>query len=261
MSSRCLFALALTVALAPTVAHASERRFTYTYESSVLNPGDVELEIWNSVRAGRSSFYNRLEQRIEVEVGVAPGLQTALYLNTKAITKASGDDRVTEFEFAGFSSEWKFKLSDPVADSIGTALYLEGTLASAEAEVEAKLILDKRWDSVLLALNLVGEYELIFEHPETESEVVLEADVGLGYFLSSSVFAGVEIRSHTVFVGGETLSALYAGPTFSYSSEKWWIALSLLPQLPFKIAGGQDSGPELGDHERLNARLLLGIHI
>ena len=253
-----LFALSTVL---PSVAEASERRFTDTYESSVLNPGNLELELWSSLRAGRASFYNRMEQRLEVELGVAQGLQTSLYLNTKAVTKAEGNDRVTEFEFAGVSNEWKYKLTDPVADAVGSALYVEGTLSTGEAELEAKIIVDKRIDKLLLALNLVGEYEVVFEHPETETEVVFEADLALGYFFTTALFAGVEVRSHTVFVGDETLSALYAGPTVSYATERWWVALSILPQLPLKIAGEQASGPELDDHERLNARLLLGVHL
>lgn len=58
------------------------------------------------------------------------------------------------------SNECKFQLSDPVANSIGSAFYLELGVGADEYEVEGKIILDKRINKNLFAMNIVCELEL-----------------------------------------------------------------------------------------------------
>jgi hypothetical protein len=259
---RFLAALLVTAITVP--AAASERHFTYTYESQVLNPGDLEIEPWTTLRAGREDYYQRYDLRLEFEFGVVPNLQTALYWNFAAIAEdvevpGAEDDRVQEFEFEGVSNEWKYKLSDSVADPIGSALYLEGTAAPAEAEIEAKVILDKRFGPMLLAFNAVGEYEWEFEPGETERELVLAPVLGFGYFVTPEFMAGVELRSKTEFSEGGSdyeHTVLSAGPVAAYVAESWWGALTILPQLT-----SFEGGRELEEHEALEVRLLLGFHV
>src|SRR5262245_47921105 len=106
-------------------AHASQRRFTYTYESGVLNHGQIELEPWTTFRLGKEDYYSRIDQRVEFEVGLSNRLQTSFYLNMHAVTAQADSSLGTEFEWGGFSNEWKLKLKDPVADAFGLALYFE----------------------------------------------------------------------------------------------------------------------------------------
>ena len=269
----------LTLALAVTVlgfalpAAASERRFAYTYESNVLNPGDLELEPWSTWRFGREHFYSRFDQRLEFEVGLVPNLQTALYWNFKAVAEdvddgAGGLARQQEFEFEGISNEWKYKLSDNLADAIGSALYFEWRAAPAEAEVEAKVILDKRAGDLLVAFNAVGEHEWAFPAKgKSERELELAAHVGAGYFITSNFVAGAEVRAVSEFKGGKEYegTTLFAGPTLAFAQEKWWTALAFQPQL-FFIAGEEEEGGEEGhlnleDHERMEVRLLVGMDL
>lgn len=263
---------ALAALLLSSAAAASERRFTYTYESNVLNPGDVELEPWTTWRAGRHDFYNRFDNRLEFEFGVVPNLQMAWYLNTSAaaadVTDATTNttSRVSGFEFTGVSNEWKYKLSDPFADALGSALYLELTGAPTEAEVEAKVILDKRMGDALVAFNLVGEHEWEFETSETEKEIIVETDLAFGYFVSPSVVLGIEARTHTEIAEGEyEHTAFFAGPSFAYAQKAWWTALTIQPQL-FSIKGEEekaldDGALDLHHHERVNVRVLFGMHL
>jgi hypothetical protein len=46
----------LVFAVSAAAAAASERHFTYTYESGVLRPGGREIEPWNTFRLGKSDF-------------------------------------------------------------------------------------------------------------------------------------------------------------------------------------------------------------
>jgi hypothetical protein len=250
----------LVAALAASPAGASERHFTYTYESGVLRPGAREIEPWSTFRLGRSDFYSRFDSRIEVELGLTDRLQTALYLNVKAVTADTAAGRSSSTELEGVSSEWKLKLSDPVADRAGTALYGELSAGPSEVELEGKLILDKRAGRLLGALNLVAEHEWKLDEPQTQRETAFEVDAAACWFLTPGLTAGLEIRSHTVLPPGDepTRSALFLGPTVSYARQGWWVAASVLPQVR-ALAGATDGHLDLGEHERVEVRVLFGL--
>jgi hypothetical protein len=250
----------LIMALSATGASASERHFNYTYESAVLRPGARELEPWNTFRLGRSSFYSRLDTRLEAELGLTDRLQTSLYLNLKAESADTPGGRSSSTELEGISSEWKMKLSDPVADPAGVALYGELGAGPSEVEIEGKLILDKRAGHFLGALNLAAEHEWSFESPETEREKAFELDAAGCWFLTRRLTAGLELRSHLVIPpGGEpTRSALFLGPTVAYATEGWWVAASVLPQVR-ALAGASDGHLDLVEHERVEVRVLFGL--
>lgn len=250
-----------------SLASATERHFTFIYESGVLTPGQVELEPWTTVRVGREGFYSRIDNRLEFELGLTERLQSSLYFNTTAtsadVTDAYGiTARQRSFELSGISSEWKLKLSDPVADALGSALYLEGTYGNSVAELEGKVILDKHIQKFVFAGNLVGELEWEFAEPgETHKELELEADLGAAYFITKSVTLGLEVRPIAVMEDGELESvAIYGGPTLSTAHAGWWAAVSVLPQLysPKNEAGGTF---DLEHNERVQARLLLGMQL
>ncbi|MEZ4220316.1 MAG: DUF6662 family protein [Polyangiaceae bacterium] len=255
-------------------ASANERHFTYTYETAVLQPGQVELEPWTTWRFKRQNYYSRFDQRLEFEAGVVEGLQTALYWNMSATTAdtvvvdpntgASQTVRGSGFEFKSISNEWKLQLADPVADPVGLGLYVEGALGPAEAELEGKVLVDKKLDSVVIAANVVGEYEVEFEDPdETEKEIVLELDVGAAYFVTDRFSVGVEVRNVNEFENAEELesSTLFAGPTLGFSQEGWWAAISFLPQVVALKGASEDSALDLEHQERYTTRLLLGLHL
>jgi hypothetical protein len=246
------------------LAQATERRFTYTYGSDVLNPGSVEIEPWTTFRLGRDIYYNRLDHRLEFEFGVIDRLQTAWYLNFSTLSKDEASGRVREFKWQGISWEWKYKVLDPVANPIGFALYFEPAFGPGEAAVEGKLILDKRLGNFYGAFNAVFEHEWNFEKKgTTEREMAVEFDLGLAYFLTPNFSAGIEVRNHNEIPAGKGWehSALFVGPVVSYATRTWWATLTVLPQLPALKKNDSGSTLILDEHERLNARLLFGIHL
>jgi hypothetical protein len=256
---RILQAVVILAASAAASA-ASDRHFTYTYESAVLRPGGREIEPWSTFRLGQSGFYNGLDTRIEAELGLTDRLQTSLYLNMKSVTADTPLGRTSSTELQGLSSEWKLKLSDPVADGAGVALYGELSAGPSEVELEGKLILDKRVGRLLGAVNLVVEHEWNYETPETEREAKFEVDAAAGFFLTPRLTAGLELRSHTVVwpTGEPTRSALFLGPTVSYARQGWWVAASVLPQV-YALAGATDGHLDLVEHQRVEVRVLFGL--
>ncbi len=267
--------LIITLLLAK-IADAQDRLFTNTYQSNVLTKGQREIEVWNTFHWGRVDYYRALRHRIEFEMGLSSKLQTAFYFNVK--TESSLFTEITQegstvvatssiksnSEFS-FSNEWKYKFSDPVANSIGSALYAEIEIAGDELELETKIILDKKTNRITQALNLVmeTEFESEIENGKVEQEVEFgfEGDYGFLFSICKSWNVGFELKNVNKVTkdNGWEYSALYAGPGFSYSTNKLWINFSALPQ----VAGlyhykenGFTNGLELNDNEKLQTRLI-----
>jgi len=270
MRPACFVApLALSLALLSSPATAGNRSFVYTQESRVLAPGESELEPWTTFRAGRSRYYSAIDGRLELEHGLAPGLQLALYWNFSTETRDVVRDsltrelsRVSESELASASAELKYQLSDPTADVLGSALYLETTLGPRESEVEAKLIADRSVGHWLLAANLSAELELEpirnAAGSELEAGVVLEPALAAAYqFSHGSV--GIELRAPLGVAGEAESATLFGGPVARYSDRGFWLALGVQPQLAAFARQSSGSRLDLDRHERLEARLLAGF--
>lgn len=243
---------------------AQDRLFTYTYQSNVLNKGQKELEIWSTMRTGRDNFYRAFDHRLEFEVGLGGNLQTAFYLNygySKGIeTTGTIQTLATDTKYS-FANEWKLKLTDPVANPIGSALYFEYKLGTDETELEGKLILDKQVGNSTHALNIVGEYEIAKKFVknenlidvQTEGEYKLEFNYAYAYRLNKNVALGVELMNqNTISDGNWEYSVVSAGPTLSYNIENFWINLSVMPQITNLKSGNL----EFHDNQRLQTRIL-----
>lgn len=254
---------AVAVALAAAAAAANERHFGFTYETAVLPPGEREVEVWVTPRVGRAEHYLRFDNRVEVELGLSDRLMSAFYLNGTALSQRVGDGLQSSVEFGGVSSEWKYKLLDPVADPLGLSLYGEVTWSPTQLELEAKVILDKRLGPVLLAANLVVEEELTFALTGVGRETTFEVDLAAAYFLTDRLSLGLELRNVNVAVPGPgwAYSALYFGPTLAWAQDTWWVSLSVQPQLPALKRSDAASLLVLDDQERLDARLLFSLKL
>ena len=254
----CLATALLSLLLAPA-AMAGGRTLTFTYDSSVLPPGSLEIEPWVTARFGRPDGYTQFDNRLEFELGVVPALQTSVYLNFSTTHEGPRGSNVQSWSL---SNEWKWKLLDPVADAFGFALYGEVLLGVNEQELEAKLIFDKRIGPLLLALNIIGEYGWESRPSETVKEQVLDVTAGGSYALGAGFAVGVEARLNNIWETGEGFvgGALFVGPVVSYSHRSFWLALSFLPQV-VGYGGTTVGGLSLADQERYNIRLLAGFSL
>ncbi len=239
-------------------AGATDRSFTYTYETPVAAPGHAELEPWVTYRTGKDQHFNRYDLRVEYEGGIAPKLQTALYMNFTGISQDTIDEvtgqtvRSQEFALEGVSNEWKYQLSDPVADVLGSALYLEGRFAPAETEVEAKVLLDKRAGSFVTALNFVGAYEWNYEsNAGTEKALELAVDAAAGVEASPGLVIGVEVDAPAHIPDeGRSSMVLNAGPSIAGHLESM-VARGHVPD-----AGHRPEKPHLWESEPRRVRAL-----
>ncbi len=171
--------------------------------------------------------------------------------------------RVTESEFASASAELKYQLSDPTADLLGSALYLETTLGPRESELEGKLIVDRSVGNWLLAANAVAELELEptrnDQGSELETAFVLQPLLATAYLLPYSASIGVELRAPLGLSGDAKSATLFGGPVVRWSDQGFWAALGIEPQLAAFSKKSAGSRLDLNDHERLEVRLLAGF--
>jgi hypothetical protein len=250
---------------------AQDRYFARTYQTNVLPKGAIDLEFWHTSRIGHSGqFYHAQDQRMEIEFGVGKNWQTALYFNryqTRFSTSTEGTEVSNEI---GFSNEWKVKLSDPVANKLGVALYGEwGFKGGDELELETKIILDKVIGKHLFAFNGVYEFEKEFEWEAGAAksngyEMPVELDLAYMYNASKTVGIGFELRNHNEIAKGKGWehSVLFGGPTINFRGNRWFVIANYLPQWvnlhKTNIAPGNKV---LDEHERVEARILVGISL
>lgn len=238
------------------IANSQDRIFTYTYQSTVLNKGQREIEIWNTLESGKDDFYRRLRHRVEYELGLGGNVQTAFYLNI--------DQRFEQPATIGFSNEWKWKLLDPVANPIGFALYGEFTLQPHETELEGKLLFDKQTGNFLHAINLVAErgWEKEFEGEEIETEPFTEAEINyaIAYRIKPGLHLGIESVLRNEWAPDREYTNLFAGPCFSYANDQFWINGTFLPQLTSLYSADVTSnGLDLIHHTKFEARVIFSF--
>jgi hypothetical protein len=254
-------------------ASADERRFTYTYEPEVLPQGGLEFEQWITLRTQRTSGgevkqdnYNLWEIREELEYGVTDNYSVSLYLNTAAesfrdVSQQPPVDQ-SSFDFKGISIENRYMALNPANHPVGLTFYLEPRYSGDEAEIEEKIIVGQRHGNWKWAFNLVHATEWSDNLHTVEGE--LEADIGIAYELSKHWSLGLEFRDHNELPDYRIWenTALFVGPVVSYRQEKWWAALTVMPQIFGANFNGDPDGNsllELEGHERVNIRLLIGI--
>ncbi len=229
-SSFLILGLAL---LAPGLGSASDRHFTYSYESPVLNEGGRELETYTTFRFGRDHYYSALDERLEFEIGLGDGIQTSFYLNFTQEMEAQGAGNISnEFLADGISNEWKFKLMDNVADIFGMGLYIEPEIKPDELELETKVIIDKKEGPWLWTLNLTAEPEVHLV--DNTSAFSLIPSAGLGLFLADRFMVGIEAQNWNFWQSQPSevnYSTLSLGPVLSYTASNWWVTLTVLPQI------------------------------
>jgi hypothetical protein len=252
-------------------AIAQDRFFARTYTSSVLPKGAIDLEFWHTSRFGHhNQFFHAQDQRMELELGLGKNLQTAFYFNHFQERISTGGNGTSISHQIGFSNEWKLKLSDPSANKIGSALYFEaGVKGGDEVELETKIILDKYVGKSLFAFNGVAEFEKEFDwkNGSVESDgwsTPIEFDLAYMYTIKPTLGLGLEIVNKNDIAKSEGWknSIFYAGPTLNFRSDKWFVIANYLPQLGNVHKTNYSPGNKvLDDHERAEARILLGISL
>jgi hypothetical protein len=267
---------ALLVLAAASHVRAGEKQFGYVYEPATLPPGQVELEQWITPRLGKAGgVYSQFDLRSEIEVGVVDDLQTSIYINFSNVhavdarsgrrsagflTNANGERSFSELSFHGISNEWVWKLSDPVADAIGVAAYVELETNGAELEIEEKLLLGKTWGPLTLAANLIFEQDWRAKGDEPTRELHFSFTMGLAYKIPGTPLGvGLEFRQENTLTSYTKYdhSVFSLGPNLHFYREHFWATLTVLPQIA--SATPSFKGFDYDAYEALEVRLIVGV--
>ncbi|MEO6969340.1 MAG: hypothetical protein ABI217_00405 [Chthoniobacterales bacterium] len=232
----CLFPVALVGATCfVPVAKAKEegRRFTFVYEATTEERGEVESENWiswgTSPRAERG--FNSLDFRQEIEFGVTDHLQIGVYLADWGYREDPAANK-DGFRYQSSAVELTYNLMDPSTDLLGLALYGEVRGGPEELELESKVILQKNFGRFIIAYN--GTLEAKWEGDRlAERAGEIAQSLGLSYEISSAWCVGAELL-HEIDPPGWSEAAgsvVYGGPNLSYRHRNWWATVTPLVQL------------------------------
>jgi hypothetical protein len=261
--------VAVCTVLSLTSALATERYFTYSYEPETMPQGALEYEQWVTLRAGRNKAvgqdnYNLWELRHELEYGVTDRYSVSLYLNESSESFRDPITRKNEssFHFDGVSIENRYMLVNPADHAVGLTLYLEPRYSGDTAEVEQRIILGQRLGDWKWAFNLTHAAEWKDNLDKLEGEV--EASFGLTRHFNPRWSLGLELRDHNEIPDYRVWenTAFYLGPVVTFSQEKWWATLTVMPQIfgvNFIENVDKNHQLELQGHERWNIRLIVGF--
>ncbi|MGB4849566.1 MAG: hypothetical protein WBP41_16705 [Saprospiraceae bacterium] len=270
--------LTFILIVSSTVASfGQDRLFAYTYQTNVLSKGDFDLEFQNTFAAGKVGkfspyvFGQHLDQRLEFEIGLGRKIQTAFYFNSELFNFAdtTSYDLIQELKIS-FSNEWKWKLSDPMANKIGVALYEELEVGGNNFESETKIILDKRWQKDLVAFNIVGKYEIekeVFRDgvnktvAEWTHNSPVEFYLGYLHFIKPEIGLGIELKNNNDITkeDGWVNSVVFAGPAVHFSVDRFFANISVLPQIAnLHKTEAAPGNRDLNGYEAVEIRALIG---
>ena len=124
-------------------------------------------------------------------------------------------------------------------------------------------VFGQRYGAWKWALNL--EHATEWEDNLREIEGEFGGSLGIARDLSKNWALGLEFRSQNIFPEYEEWesSALFLGPVVSYHQERWWVALTVLPQIVGWNADESEDGNhnlDLAHNEKISVRFLIGIN-
>ena len=228
-----ILATCATTGLICTATHASERRFTYVYESTTQPKGTVEYEQWVTWKTDKDSDpkYDRFDFRHEIEFGITDNFQVAIYVadwryqDGRSVANNGAEVRNSAIELI-------YSLSDPIEDNLGLALYGELQFGDEKLEIEGKLIVQKNIGKWVLAWNGIAEAEWEGERYD-EDKGKLAQVFGASYQFSPKFTAGFELVHEIEYEDFSEWGdhAVFLGPNASFRTPNWWVTVTPLFQI------------------------------
>lgn len=201
IAGAAVFAAVLAAGAAP--AKADPRSYVWTYEYMTVREGHAEIEYYSTTEvadtdAPKNSVW---KQNVELEYGLTPRTDVALYQNFKQTNTAASKSFVND----GMKFRLRHRLAEKGELPLDTLLYAEykrGTDLSTQGDMEAKLILAKDFGRFNLAYNQVVEFPL-----EKTSDAAHYFYAAAGWKAAAGLRLGLESKG--VYRTGEA----YLGPT------------------------------------------------
>jgi hypothetical protein len=212
-------------------AEANSRRFGYSYETTTIAKGGLELESWLTwkTQVGEEPGVQDFDLRHEFEYGVTDRLQLSFYFADWNYRKVKGESG--RAKFSDVAVEAIYNLTDPNTSAFGSAIYGEIKGSDDFVELEAKLLLQKNINSWVFVYNVGGEFAREDDFENNNLELIQSA--GASYQISPKWTVGAELL-HEVYVPEANTfdgSGLFFGPNVTWKNEHVSLALTGLWQV------------------------------
>ncbi len=229
-SRGALSSLCVLAALA-TSAEASSRRFTYSYETTTMSKGAMELESWVTWKTNKASDpdFERFDIRHEFEYGVTDRLQLAFYFADWRYEESATESGKTEFR--DIAVEAIYNLTDPNTTPFGSAVYGEIKGSDDFIELEAKFLLQKNLGQWMFVYNVGGE--IVWEDDYQNDEAELFQSAGVSYQINPAWSVGLEALHEIAVPDVEDIgdSGVFVGPNASWRHGNFFITTTGLWQV------------------------------
>ena len=231
----CLAPLAaLTLIFCPaSLVCGSERHFTFTYEVTTADKGELELENWVTwqFHRGRNGApnTNEFDFRHEFEYGITDRLQASLYFADWHINDHPGGGDRAHYDDAAL--EVIYRLSNPT-DLLGSAVYGEIRGGPEFIELEGKLLLQRNFGKWVTAYNGALEGSWIGQHLEERKGEFLQT-AAISYAINLHFTIGAEALHEIDIPNWDKAkkSVLWTGPNASIRFGHWYVAVTPLVRL------------------------------
>ena len=218
------------ISLLAAHASASSRRFCYSFETTTMPAGAMELETTVTRATGQAddSASEHYDIRHEFEYGLTDRLQVALYFARWHAEKSSAKGWETEFK--GVAAEAIYNLTDPNTTAFGSAVYGEVKGGENFFELEAKLLFQKNRGAWSVVYNVGGGVE--WEDDDKNPQAELMQSAGGLYQISASWSVGAEIRHEVAMPNADSLGehGLYLGPNLAWRHQRLGLTVAGLWQ-------------------------------
>jgi hypothetical protein len=214
-----------------TTAQAGGRRFAYSYETTTMPAGAMELESWGTWKSAKDSDpdFERFDIRHEFEYGVTDRLQLALYFLDWRHEKSAATSGTTTFQ--DVAVEAIYNLTNPNTAAFGSALYGEIKGSGDSIELEGKLLLQKNYGPWMFVYNIGGE--VVWENHYEDDTAELMQSLGVAYQFSPSWSVGAEVLHEIDIPEVEHFgdSGVYLGPNASWRKAGFAITTTAMWQI------------------------------
>lgn len=178
-------------------ASANPRPLPFSYQHEQIAKGAAELEQYVDLTPARARdassadplWYGLTQFATEFEYGLTDRLELGLYVTYAPAASSGFADIPSPPDGNGMKQRLRFKLAETGEWPIDVSLYGETVENEREFELEAKVILQRRFGMARLIANASAEQEFYYDG---KHDLVLNPSAGLTFELSPTIQPGIE---------------------------------------------------------------------
>jgi hypothetical protein len=258
-------------------ASATPRPLPFTYNYETLGEGELEVEQYIDMvpvqvlgTSGTPIWVPATQFQTEFEYGITNRLELGLYLTIAPTGNPGGQPTPPLTEGTGAKERLRYRFFDEGVLPIDMDVYGELTETDAEFEIEAKLILQKRFGNLRIAANVVGEHEWLYASPQ--HDWVFDPSAGITYQVTPVFQPGIDSwmwlehtsTNVTPLMDGSTPLNLrpnvYVGPAILLNFGKlWWSTGAYLRVSSFGYSTAKEKTEGQDSFGPVWFRMIIGI--